>query len=266
MTPQVLRLDHVQVAMPPGAEDAARAFYAGLLGLQEIPKPGASAARGGAWFRRGEVEIHLGVEADFRPARKAHPALVVQGYDTLLQRLRAAGYTPQADDSLAGVVRCFVADPFGNRIELICGDDPPARPTALLGQLQIRPLAPGDTEAARQLLLAEGWVRCVADAHEFHTLLARSQLKLVAERDGQVLGFLRAITDGMANAYLSMLVVHEQHRGQGIGRALVQAAMGDNPRMTWVLRAARTPGVQHFYEKLGFAVSEVAMERPGLKT
>ena len=113
--------------------------------------------------------------------------------------------------------------------------------------MDIRPIAAPDIEAARQ------------------QQLARSQIALVAVDDDVVLGFLRAITDGMANAYLSMLAVHEAHRGRGIGRALVTAAMGDRPQMTWVLRAARNPGVVAFYEKLGFARSEVAMERPGRK-
>ncbi len=112
-------IDHVQLAMPPGGEDDAVAFYAGLLGIAQVPKPPQLATRGGCWFEDGGLKIHLGVEADFRPARKAHPALLVNGLAGLLDALRASGVAIVDDEPLTGYERAYVADPFGNRIELL---------------------------------------------------------------------------------------------------------------------------------------------------
>lgn len=115
----VLGLDHVQLAMPVNGEDTARSFYGDILGMPELSKPDELAGRGGVWFACGALQLHLGVEADFRPARKAHPALLVDDFSDLLTRLRQAKHTPREDTALPGVTRCFVDDPFGNRIELI---------------------------------------------------------------------------------------------------------------------------------------------------
>jgi catechol 2,3-dioxygenase-like lactoylglutathione lyase family enzyme len=109
-------LDHVQVAMPTGGEDAARRFYTGLLGLPEIPKPESLRATGGVWFEPG---VHMGVEADFRPARKAHPGLSTTDLDGIAARLAAAGADVEWDERLPGVRRFYTRDPFGNRIELL---------------------------------------------------------------------------------------------------------------------------------------------------
>lgn len=115
----IVAIEHVQLAMPSGMEDAARAFYTGLLGIPEIPKPANLAKRGGAWFERGSLKIHLGVEADFRAARKAHPALLVTHLETLIAHLKAHNVAVIDDEPLAGYLRVYVADPFGNRIELM---------------------------------------------------------------------------------------------------------------------------------------------------
>ncbi|HEY9181529.1 MAG TPA: VOC family protein [Candidatus Baltobacteraceae bacterium] len=110
-------IDHVQLAMPPGREDDARAFFCGVLGMTELPKPAELASRGGCWFASGVVQVHLGVEADFRPARKAHPGLRCADLRQTLARLRAAGISYE-EDRRTGMLRAFVDDPFGNRIEL----------------------------------------------------------------------------------------------------------------------------------------------------
>lgn len=112
-------IDHVQLAMPPGREEDARHFYRDLLGMKEIPKPPELAKRGGCWFESGGAQIHLGVESDFRPAKKAHPALRCRNYEGLLQRLCAANAEVHKADDIPGVMRCHVYDCFGNRIELV---------------------------------------------------------------------------------------------------------------------------------------------------
>jgi catechol 2,3-dioxygenase-like lactoylglutathione lyase family enzyme len=111
-----LGIDHVQLAIPVGGEAVARAFYVDLLGMTEVPKPPLLAVRGGAWFRAGAVELHVGTEVDFVPARKAHPALLV---DDLPGFVAETGLAARWSDEIAGTVRCHVDDPFGNRIELI---------------------------------------------------------------------------------------------------------------------------------------------------
>jgi catechol 2,3-dioxygenase-like lactoylglutathione lyase family enzyme len=116
---KVTALDHVQLAMPAGREADATAFYEGLLGIPEQPKPPHLAARGGCWFEDGPLKLHLGVEADFVPARKAHPALVVEDLAALVARLRGAGVPVRDDEPLEGYDRVYVDDPFGNRLELM---------------------------------------------------------------------------------------------------------------------------------------------------
>ena len=111
-------IDHVQLAMPAGEEESARRFYCNLLGMVELPKPPELARRGGCWFASGSVQVHLGVEVEFRAAKKAHPALRCVNYDGLTARLRA-GVSVTEDENIPGVRRCRIADPFGNRIELV---------------------------------------------------------------------------------------------------------------------------------------------------
>jgi len=116
---EILGLDHLQLAMPRGREAEARAFHGEILGLHELKKPANLAVRGGVWFALGTQQLHLGVEGDFHPAKKAHPALLVRNLAGLRTRLEQAGFKPYEDEPLAGYDRVYVADPFGNRLELM---------------------------------------------------------------------------------------------------------------------------------------------------
>jgi catechol 2,3-dioxygenase-like lactoylglutathione lyase family enzyme len=115
----ITAIDHVQLAMPAGRENDAVAFYEAILGVQQVPKPGDLARRGGCWFESPTVKVHLGVETDFRPARKAHPAFVVDNLPDLVATLSAAGHRLEKAEPLRGYDRVYVDDPFGNRIELL---------------------------------------------------------------------------------------------------------------------------------------------------
>ena len=115
----VIRIDHVQLAMPAGREAEAVAFYEGVLGIPQVPKPGHLAVRGGCWFERGDLKVHLGVERDFRPANKAHPAFIVDDVRSIASAALVAGFEVGKDEPLDGFARVYVSDPFGNRIELL---------------------------------------------------------------------------------------------------------------------------------------------------
>ena len=117
---KILSIDHVQLTMPVGEEEKARAFFINILGFHEIPKPAELAKRGGAWFESENVQLHIGVEADFRPARKAHPAFIVDDLEALIATAQNTGYeTDTTQPPLDGYKRAHVFDPFGNRIELM---------------------------------------------------------------------------------------------------------------------------------------------------
>ncbi len=115
----VVRIDHIQIAAPVGCEEAAREFYGSILGMNEIEKPPLLRARGGCWFQCGDRQVHIGVERDFRPAKKAHPAFAVTGFDELREKLASHGVTAVEDESLPGTRRFYAEDPWGNRLEFI---------------------------------------------------------------------------------------------------------------------------------------------------
>jgi catechol 2,3-dioxygenase-like lactoylglutathione lyase family enzyme len=109
--------DHVQIAAPPGSEDDARKFFGSILGLPELPKPPGFEQRGGVWFECGTGQLHVGIEDDFRPSRKAHPAFRVRELDVVRGLFEQAGIEPRHDDAMPGIRRFYVDDPFGNRLE-----------------------------------------------------------------------------------------------------------------------------------------------------
>jgi catechol 2,3-dioxygenase-like lactoylglutathione lyase family enzyme len=116
---KLLGLHHIQLAMPEGEEEAALKFYGAIMGLTQVAKPPELAPRGGLWFRDENLEVHLGIEEPFTPARKAHPAFLVRNLATLRERIETAGYRVTDDVALEGFHRCHVRDPFGNRLELV---------------------------------------------------------------------------------------------------------------------------------------------------
>lgn len=119
MNSRVAQIDHIQIAAPEGCETAARYFYGSILGMKEIEKPPALRARGGCWFECGSQQVHIGVERDFRAAKKAHPAFAVHHLDELRETLRARGAEVVEDDNLPGARRFYAEDPWGNRLEFI---------------------------------------------------------------------------------------------------------------------------------------------------
>ncbi|WP_460108839.1 GNAT family N-acetyltransferase [Pseudomonas sp. S3_H04] len=128
----------------------------------------------------------------------------------------------------------------------------------------VRDLLPAETQSVRQFLGQHGWAHRTGSAEHFAQLIDNSQRTAVAIQGERIIGFARGISDGLSNGYLSMVVVDDQHRREGIGRALVEHIMGDNPDITWVLRAGRE-GAEAFFASLGFQTSVIAMERPRLK-
>ena len=126
--------------------------------------------------------------------------------------------------------------------------------------MQVRGITTSDFQAVHHLLVTSGWAHRVSELKDLSGLISASQRAMVAVADEEIVGFARAITDGISNGYVSMVVVAEQHRRRGIGQALVEGLIGSEPDITWVLRAGRT-GAAEFFAKLGFSASSTAMER-----
>jgi len=260
-------LDHVQLAMPAGGEDAAVAFYEGLLGIPRVPKPANLAARGGCWFERGDLKIHLGVEVEFRPAVKAHPAFLVDDLAELIATLRSAGVALRDDEPLDGYDRVYADDPFGNRIELL----EPAL------DLSFRPLRVDDLELLVEWfadpVVARWWNQPAELASVTAKYLPRidgsgdSTLMWIADVDGEPAGMLQSYHHvdypatgaavGLPDAVGIDYLLGSRHRGRGLGgrilREFARFALEQHPNATVCVA---TPAI-------GNVASCAALERAG---
>lgn len=281
--PFIYALDHVQLAMPPGQEEVARAFYGGLLGFHEVARPQNLAGRGGVWFDCCSVKLHLGVETEFRPARKAHPALLVHGLKALVTRLAAAGFDIVRDEPLAGFDRVHVSDPFGNRIELMEPENTEPLPEFRITERhRLRLPLPADadelfrvTDTSRRYLrqwlpwvdhatcsndtrrVIESGLRQFANRQGFHAVICY---------DGQIVGVVGFHAIDWVNRSTSIgYWLAESHQGKGLMtascRALIDHAFG-----TWKLNritircATGNLRSQAVVERLGFTREGVQRE------
>jgi GNAT superfamily N-acetyltransferase len=241
-------VDHVQVAAPPGSEDAARAFYGELLGLEELPKPERLRARGGVWFAAGDEELHIGIEDDFKPAWKAHPALAVSRASelrALAHRLDRAGHHVRWDGP-----RFYVADPFGNRLELL----------APHAEVRVRPLRDDERPWAAETLRKRWGSDVVVGGGR---VWRPAELPaLVAEAGGVRAGLATYMIEGSECEVSSLDALTV---GRGIGGALleavVEAARAEGcTRVHVITTNDNLPGLR-LYQRHGFVLAELRRDQ-----
>lgn len=247
-----LGLDHVQLAMPAGGEDTAREFYRDVLGLIELAKPAPLAVRGGVWFASGPVQVHLGIEADFRPARKAHPAFLVSELEALLARCRSAGVEVVVAETVDGNRRVHVYDPFGNRLELI---EP-----ALVG-LSVQaedPFSDTATLLIRELSDLLGQMYGDDGSGNFapaHVCVPRSGF-VIARLHGRPVGCgaLRPLNE--ATAEIKRMYVAPAVRRLGVARRILRElerlATGFAYQSIWLETGNEQPGAISMYQAAGY--------------
>jgi GNAT superfamily N-acetyltransferase len=243
----IARIDHVQVAAPPGGEEAARAFYGELLGLDELPKPERLRTRGGVWFAVGDEQLHVGIEDPFAPARKAHPALTVPRADdlrALADRLAAAEHAVEWDGP-----RLYVADPFGNRLELL----------GRHADVHVRELR-DDERAWASTTLRERWgADEVVGAGRTHRLADLPAL--VADRDGERAGLATYAID---RGDCELVTLDALTVGGGIGAPLVEAvvetARAAGARRVCLITTNDNLPALRLYQRHGFTIAAI---RPG---
>jgi ribosomal protein S18 acetylase RimI-like enzyme len=243
----IIGVDHVQVAAPPESEDAARAFYGELLGLEELPKPERLRARGGVWFRAGDEELHIGVDDDFKPAWKAHPALAVSRASelrALAHRLDRAGHHVRWDGP-----RFYVADPFGNRLELLASH----------AEVVVRALR-DDERGWAAAVLDERWSGVVIGGGR--ELRPAALPALVAEAGDERAGLLTYTLDG---SDCEIVTIDALTVGAGIGGALIEAAMhaaaaAGATRVHLITTNDNLPALR-LYQRHGFVLAELRRDQ-----
>jgi ribosomal protein S18 acetylase RimI-like enzyme len=254
----ITAIHHIQLAMPRGREDDARAFYCGVLGLTEIPKPENDSRRGGAWFFSGSANVHLGVEDDFRPARKAHPALLVDDVAAIEKRCKAAGVEVAHDTPLAGFERLFVYDVFGNRIELL---QPVTTVRAMDGDREVAVFAARLFREAYGAVMRKSDIDSYITQHYSASSFAGGVLLL--EHGGERAGFAQlkpgAAPPGIsldAPVELGRFYVDRRFHGSGLARqlmdAVIDAAKSAGGKNLWLAVWQHNHRAIHFYEKNGF--------------
>jgi RimJ/RimL family protein N-acetyltransferase/catechol 2,3-dioxygenase-like lactoylglutathione lyase family enzyme len=263
-----VRLHHVQLAMPAGGEDEARRFFGGALGMEEVPKPPELATRGGVWFRRGDVELHLGVEEAFSPATKAHPGILVDDLDGLADALRAAGHDVTPDTRLPGYRRFYARDCFGNRLEFLTRVHDPV-PTLTTDRLTLRAFRPDDVgdvedyasdEEVARFVPTVPWPYTRADAEAFVRGPGSSDPTVrpmfAIEYEGRVIGGCSLGIDAHASTAELGYALGRRWRGRGLAteaaRALVAHGFGHHDlAVIWARADVRNVASHRVLEKIG---------------
>jgi catechol 2,3-dioxygenase-like lactoylglutathione lyase family enzyme len=266
---RITAIDHVQLAMPPGEERAAEDFYAGLLGFETMAKPPNLAKRGGCWFERGAVRVHLGVEPGFRPAKKAHVALLVDGLAELTRKLEGAGVSARGDEPLEGYDRVYVDDVFGNRIELMEKTGTAAAGPVAVRPVAVRPVAVRPVPVEGRSSSDSSWIAGVLQERwGLTTVVSRGRSHqagqlpaLVAVADGERVGLATyCIEDGQCELVTIDALVPERGVGTALLGATKDVALAQRCRRLWLITTNDNLDALRFYQRRGFRLVAVHPE------
>jgi len=253
---QITAIDHVQLAMPPGQEQPARDFYAGLLGFETVDKPPNLEKRGGCWFEGGPARVHLGVDQDFRPAKKAHVGLLVEGLAELCRKLKGAGVAVRRDEPLEGYDRVYIDDAFGNRLELMEKWE-----TRRPGPVSVRPVPRED-----RLWPDRSWISGVLQERwgattivsRGRSLLADQLPALVAETEGERAGLLTyRLEHGQCEVVTIDALVPHREVGSALLAAARERALAEGCRRLWLTTTNDNLDALRFYQRRGLRLVAV---------